>query len=284
MKIKDLSRDLEPATVIRGIQIRADGENTETERMVAEEHFLDVYVNEVLTLKIVCTPDFLPELVLGRLYTEGIIHELSDVDLLHICEYGLRARVYLNREASTDSRDAGFVGQTPTCCTGNRVLTDIFHDPEPPAPVVPVPLQPEWIYRLSEAFEQTAPLYQKTRSVHSCFLSLHGEILYCCEDLGRHNAVDKVIGCALRDQVDLRQCILFSSGRLPTDMVSKAVRAGVPVLASKTAATGAAVELARQFHLTLVLFARPDHFMLLPGQDPGEADSGAVGRAGEVRP
>lgn len=282
MKLKNLSRDLEPATVIRGLQIRANGEETETERMVAEEHFLDVYVNEVLTLKIVCTPDFLPELVLGRLYTEGIIHGLDDVELLHICEHGLRARVYLNRGASAGSRDTDSVERTPTCCTGNRILTDVFHHPEPPAPVVPVPLQPEWIYRLSEAFEQTAPLYQKTRSVHSCFLGLRGEILYCCEDLGRHNAVDKVIGCALRDRVDLRQCILFSSGRLPTDMVSKAVRAGVPVLASKTAATGAAVELARQFHLTLVLFARPDHFTLLPGQEDAKDGNEATARNEEV--
>ena len=78
------------------------------------------------------------------------------------------------------------------------------------------------------------------------------------EDLGRHNALDKVIGAALMQEIDLKQCVLFSSGRLPTDMVAKAIRAGVPVLASKAAPTVQGIELAKKYRLTLITGVRED--------------------------
>ena len=78
------------------------------------------------------------------------------------------------------------------------------------------------------------------------------------EDLGRHNALDKVIGAALMQGIDLKQCALFSSGRLPTDMVAKAIRAGVPVLASKAAPTAQGIELAKKYRLTLITGVRED--------------------------
>ena len=85
-----------------------------------------------------------------------------------------------------------------------------------------------------------------------------GKILYLCEDIGRHNALDKVLGRALIDGVDLTQCVLFSSGRIPDDMMEKVIRARVPLLASNAVPTDRAVELARRYHVTLICTARPD--------------------------
>ena len=85
-----------------------------------------------------------------------------------------------------------------------------------------------------------------------------GEILYCCEDIGRHNALDKAVGRALIDGVDLRQCVLFSSGRIPADMMEKAIRAGVPLLASNAVPTDRAVALARAYRVVLICTARSD--------------------------
>ena len=83
-------------------------------------------------------------------------------------------------------------------------------------------------------------------------------MLYCCEDLGRHNAFDKVIGRALEDGVDLTRCTVFTSGRIPTDMVVKALRAGVPTLVSKAVPTDITVRMAREYDLTLICSAHSD--------------------------
>lgn len=69
------------------------------------------------------------------------------------------------------------------------------------------------------------PLHGVTFATHSCLLARRDEILFSCEDIGRHNALDKVIGYALRHQIDLTECMVYSSGRIPTDMAMKAIYA-----------------------------------------------------------
>ena len=100
------------------------------------------------------------------------------------------------------------------------------------------------------------------------YLANRERILYVREDIGRHNAFDKAIGSALIDGVDLSQCLLYTSGRVPTDMVVKAIRARLPLLVSKKVATDKTVEVARSLNLTLICRAMPDSFDVL--SDPLE--------------
>ena len=85
-----------------------------------------------------------------------------------------------------------------------------------------------------------------------------GEVRYLCEDIGRHNALDKAIGKALIDGLDLTKCVLFSSGRIPDDMMEKVIRSRVPVLVSNGAPNNRAVELARKYHVTLICSSHMD--------------------------
>ena len=122
-------------------------------------------------------------------------------------------------------------------------------------PLHPVPgldLQPEWVERLTAAMHAGLPLYRATRAVHSCFVLHKGEIVFACEDLGRHNALDKAVGCAVLAGLPLAECVLYTSGRVPLDMVRKAIRAGVPVLVSKSMPTVQSAELAAEYGLQLV--------------------------------
>ena len=108
------------------------------------------------------------------------------------------------------------------------------------------------VERLTAAMHAGLPLYRATRAVHSCFVLHKGEIVFACEDLGRHNALDKAVGCAVLAGLPLAECVLYTSGRVPLDMVRKAIRAGVPVLVSKSMPTVQSAELAAEYGLQLV--------------------------------
>ena len=241
--------------------ISRDGQLISKQEQILKEHLIDVYLNDHLTMKLVCLPQYLTELVLGRLLTERIIDSISDIEQIYICEYGKRAKVYLNKTSKTISQNPendSFVEITPTCCTGNHILNDYFVSGQLPKPVTSIEWKPDWIFQMADAFADGMPLHSTTFATHSCLLARNGQILFSCEDIGRHNALDKVIGYALRNQIDLRECIVYSSGRIPTDMATKAIYAQIPILASKASPTVEAIELAKEYHLTLICAARRD--------------------------
>ena len=111
---------------------------------------------------------------------------------------------------------------------------------------------------MADAFADGSPLHGITFATHSCNLAQKDNILISCEDIGRHNALDKVIGYALRHNIDLHQCMVYSSGRIPTDMTLKVIHAGIPILSSKASPTSEAIDLAKKYHLTLICAARRD--------------------------
>ena len=248
---------------------RDDNCHTESEPVLTE-HILDVYLNDRLTMKLVCIPQYLTELVLGRLLTEGILEDASDVEQIYICEHGRRARVVLlEKEGKNDSASAEpFTELTPSCCTGNHILNDYFLTGKPVKPVTPISWKAEQVFDLADRFHAGMPLHGQTWATHSCFLAKDGQLLFQCEDIGRHNALDKAIGYALRHGISLSRCMVYSSGRIPTDMAMKAIRAGIPILASKASPTAEAIALAKEYGLTLVCAARRDRMKLFAGTKP----------------
>ncbi|MCR4843000.1 MAG: formate dehydrogenase accessory sulfurtransferase FdhD [Eubacterium sp.] len=258
-----LFTDIEEAVNAETLVFTKTGAPVKKSNIIAKEHFVDVYINDILSMKLVCSPSYLPELVLGRLYTEGFIDSLHDMKHLTVCEHGLRVKVFLNKQARPG--DSNFVETTSPCCTGNHILSDVFRNQDRlPKPVESIEWHSQSIFKMAEQFYQSTPLFDATRSVHSCYLYQGDKLIVRCEDLGRHNAVDKVVGYALLHEVDLTKCTLFSSGRIPTDMISKVVNARIPVLVTKTTATDAAISLARDFNVTLIIYAKEDSFELIP--------------------
>lgn len=279
MKIRELYTEFQPETS-KETEYRAvgsDGQTAIKRRSVLVEHAIDVYINNLHTMKLICIPTQLTELVLGRLLTEGIISGAEDVEEIYICRYGKQAFVTLKeggedsteqsfrREKDSEERltrdgdipeakkaEEAYVEVTPSCCTGNRILNDYFVKDLPLKKIDPIDWKADWIYALSKRFEEGMPLHSQTGATHSCFLMQEGKILFTCEDIGRHNALDKAIGYALRQEIDPKKCIAFSSGRIPTDMAMKAIQAGIPILASKASVSDAAIELAEEYGLTLL--------------------------------
>ena len=224
------------------------------------EHTMEIYLNDTLAYEVVCSPTDLPELVLGRLLSDGVIRSTDEVELLYLCENGLRAKVYLPAWEPPENQPA--VEQVSTCCTGNRTIADLFRNQTPPDRLKPIAYEQRWIFRLAEAMKEDMPLYAATHGTHSRLLMHNGEILRRAEDIGRHNALDKVLGWALMQGIPLEECIVYTSGRIPVDMVMKVIRAGVPVFASKAMPTRESVLLAEEFGLSLIGAARKDSMVV----------------------
>ena len=244
MQIVDSSRDR-----LLDSAVRAMPEGAEAPLSVAAEHWMDVFIQEKPAMRVVCTPEHLDELVVGRLLTEGLIRRPDDIEAVYICEYGLRARVMLRKEAAAQLSGAE-EATVCTCCTDNRTLMQSRR--REIEPVRPLAWQKEWVLQLAERMRREEPLYRETHAVHSCCLAAESQILCCREDIGRHNAMDKAVGWAVIQGVDLSRCLLYTTGRMPSDMVSKAVRSGVPLLVSKTYPSDQGIALARQARLTLI--------------------------------
>jgi FdhD protein len=254
--IKEVYQNLDLVQKLRVEELSRQGKVTTREETVLVEHLMDVYINERLTMKLICTPEYLTELVLGRLLTEGIITSTQQIELLYICTHGSRAKVTLKDRTAAEGKR--FVEVTPSCCTGNHILNDYFAAERDLKPVTPIDWKPEWVFALADRLGQGMPLHSETFATHSCFLAQGEQFLFGCEDIGRHNALDKAIGYGLRHDIDLKTCIAYSSGRIPTDMVEKVIRAGIPVFASKAAPTQEAIALAKAYGVTLICGARSD--------------------------
>ena len=263
MRVVDQSLPLEGQQSFACRRVTPDGEAVFEGFHLQSEHVVRVYVNGVLTMSLTCSPDHIVELVVGRLFTEGMISGVAEIDEVWLCEHATRVMVYLvNREAVVENARMR-VDEVGTCCTDNRTLSQAFLRDEELASVKPIPWKAEDIFALAAIFEADTPMHKKTFGAHSCYLAQGQRVLYCCEDLGRHNALDKVVGCALMDGVDLTACTLFSSGRVPTDMCVKAIRAGIPLMVSKAVPTNLAVQMAHEHKLTLVCAAHTDSYVVM---------------------
>ena len=163
-----------------------------TEATVPAEHAAAIYVNEQPAF-LVCTPALLPQLALGRLLTEGWIASADEVEQIAVCAEGAKVQVYLRHPLPT--RRAA-TQEVASCYTDNIALGSPV-ELQPLRPVPGLDLQPEWVDALAAAMSAGLPLYQATHAVHSCFVLHKGEIVFACEDLGRHNALDKAVGCAV---------------------------------------------------------------------------------------
>ena len=183
-----------------------------------------------------CTPSELTELIAGRLCSEGFIRSKSEIESIYVSEDGENSSVALIPNAKRSAH--GYEIQRLSCPQ--------YSD--------------EWIYSLAGRFSEATPLFIETHSAHSAFLAIKDEILYISEDLGRHNALDKVIGHAVLNGINLKDTILYTSGRVPTDMALKAIRSGIPILVSKAYATCSSISLAKKYGLTILQKTRPDSF------------------------
>jgi FdhD protein len=124
-----------------------------------------------------------------------------------------------------------------------------------------------WLYRLMKTINLTPSLYLKAGAIHGCVLAQEDRVLVYLEDVGRHNAADKIAGWMAINEVEPQDKIFYTTGRLTSEMVIKCVQMRIPILVSRSGFTASGVELARRARLTLIGRARGRRFVALSGED-----------------
>jgi FdhD protein len=229
------------------------------EDIVARETPLHVFVNGIHFVSILCSPTLLRELVVGHLLCEGFassIEEIEDLDFdrENRCFVSLRKTDGKNIVALSKP----FTRLIVSACGGvnYRSLSDLLGSLEL-RPLSKGKISARTVLECVRRLNALADTFKKTGGVHVAALFKNGgELVVYAEDVGRHNAVDKAIGATSLSCQGLSKCFLALSGRLTGDIVLKAARTGIPVVASLAAAVDSGVEVAVKTGVTLVGLAR----------------------------
>jgi FdhD protein len=217
------------------------------------------------------TPGHDDELAVGFLFTEGIITAREQVTSVRACGSGTVVRVDLRPEVAVDLTRLERHFYTASSCgvCGKASLEAVRvcspHRPSEGWPVVEAAV----IHRLPDTLRAEQAVFDRTGGLHAAALfDIHGNLLCLREDVGRHNALDKLIGVSfLSGHTPLSESVLLVSGRASFELVQKAAVAGIPILAAVGAPSSLAVDLARERGLTVLGFVRADRFNIYTGAD-----------------
>lgn len=230
----------------------------EKETFVPYEMSLAIYVNSKELVSILCTPTKLNCLVLGFLYSEGIIANMSDVASMRICEDEPIADVKLSKTNFTPP-----VRRTLTSGCGGGVS---FENQAPKVESDMV-VSPEEVLALLKQLYHQQSLYQQSGGIHCSALCDRKQLLVVTEDIGRHNTLDKIIGECLLRNIASDDGILLTTGRISSEMLFKAARMKVPIIVSRTSPTERAVSLGQELGITVVGYARNNRLLVFSGEE-----------------
>lgn len=236
--------------------LRVKGEDiTKEEDILIIEYPFTIFLddNEIITL--LCSPKSLKELTIGFLYSEGFIDNVSNIKDISIDEENGIAYVYLWERKSLTEKLQGKRTITSGCGKGT-LFYNVLDSFKSKKIEKPLNIKVEEIKTLIKEFNFKSELFLNTGGVHSCALCSKTGILIFEEDIGRHNALDKILGKAFIDNMELSDKIVLVSGRISSEMLIKVAKRGIPVIISRAAPTSLSVELARELNIMIVGFAR----------------------------
>lgn len=247
---------VESLTETRRTRHFVNGEVREEDCQVALETPLTIMLNGEELATLVCSPHARKELVLGFLAGEGLIRSAADVkDYFHREKQEV---VWVETQAEATACREGFLRRNFTsCCGKGRPSLYFRNDSEQLTPLAgTASFTAPHLLDLMARLEEGSHTFQVTGGVHAAALADDREILARFEDIGRHNALDRILGHVLLHGLETSDKAILLSGRTSSEMLIKAARIGAPVLVSRSAPTALAVDLAEQLNVTLVGFAR----------------------------
>jgi FdhD protein len=231
---------------------------------VPVERPLTLYLNAQEIVTMMTISDYPEYLALGYLLNQNM---LKSDDVVTEVEYDDDLQVVIVRTERNTNYEQKLKKRTQTSgCAQGTAFGDLLEALENTA-LPAAELHTSWLYQMTRTINTTPSLYLEAGAIHGCVLCKKGTPICYMEDVGRHNAVDKIAGWMYRHGVDAADKILYTTGRLTSEMTIKTVRMGIPILVSRSGFTAWGVDLARQAGLTLVGRARGKRFAVLSGED-----------------
>ncbi len=245
------------------------GQVEETLDRVAVEEPLQIRLGGEPFQVLMRLPGWEKELAAGFLYTEGIIQQLSEIITIHFCGTATDPLLPPNvvdvilTEAALARRGRRHLEVAYSSCSlcAKEAVSEICR--KVPRVASSLAITPATLLNLMGRLQDAQTIFNETGCTHAVALATpDGQTFLHAEDIGRHNAMDKVIGRALMQRLNLTRMVACLSGRISFEMALKAARAGIPILAAVSAPTSMALNLAQELDLTLVGFARHNRLNL----------------------
>lgn len=234
------------------------------ETSVVEERPLTIFLNSQEIVTAMTIGDYPEYLALGFLRNQGMLHPKDTVTRV---DYDDDLETVVVRTTSETTYEDKLKKKTRTSgCAVGTVFGDMMEGLEG-VTLPAAELRTSWLYALAHQINRTPSLYLEAGAIHGTVLCHQDRPLVYMEDVGRHNAVDKIAGWMLSEGEEGADKILYTTGRLTSEMVIKTAMMGIPVLASRSGFTAWGVEIAREVGLTLIGRMRGQRFVCLSGED-----------------
>ena len=225
---------------------------------IITEQPVTLFVNNKSWLTFMCTPIDLEALGVGFLYNEKIIQSLTDIASVKVCSGGEFIDVWLNapvRKPENWIRTSG-------CSGGETSIVENHFIAETINPQNGVMLSHQKIGSLIDQLLKSQDLYKKSGGVHTSALSDGDTIILTAEDIGRHNTLDKLSGKCLLERLNPKKWIILTTGRISSEMIQKTYRIGASIAISRTSPTSLSIQMADEFGITLIGYARRERFVI----------------------
>jgi FdhD protein len=231
---------------------------------VTVERALTLYLNAREIVTMMTIGDHPEELAIGYLLNQNM---LKPDDVVTGVDHDEDLEVVVVRtERETNFEDKLRKKTLTSGCAQGTAFGDLMEQIGE-VKLAPDPFRTSWLYRLTSEINRTPSLYLEAGAIHGCVLCAEDRPLVYMEDVGRHNAVDKIAGWMFRNGVTGAGKSFYTTGRLTSEMVIKTARMGIPVLVSRSGFTAWGVELARRIGMTLIGRARGKRFVALAGEE-----------------
>jgi len=252
---------LDPRLTERVTGIDQTGAPIETR--VTVERALTIFLNAQEIVTAMTINDYPEYLAIGYLLNQNM---LKPDDVVTGVDYDEELSVVVVRTKRKTNYEKKLKKKVQTSgCAQGTVFGDLMEALED-VKLPDTELRTSWLYTLSHKINTTPSLYLEAGAIHGCVLAQEDRALVYMEDVGRHNAVDKIAGWMFKHRVRPDDKLFYTTGRLTSEMVIKTVRMGIPILISRSGFTAWGVELARKAKLTLIGRARGKRFVALAGE------------------
>lgn len=259
--------DPQLSTEVKGI----DHLGAEVSTRVVSEKALTLFLNRQEIVTMMTIGDHPDLLAVGYLLNQNMLHADDEITAI---DYDSEIEVVVVRTRRETNYEAKLQKKVRTSgCAQGTVFGDVMESFADVKLAPDARLKTSWLYALTHKINTAPSLYLEAGAIHGCVLCQGDTPLVYMEDVGRHNAVDKIAGWMFMNGVPAADKIFYTTGRLTSEMVIKTVMMGIPILVSRSGFTAWGVDLARESGLTLIGRARGKRFLALAGLERIEFDS-----------